>query len=825
MPRMTWNIWKLLRRLNRQSSRVRPHRSVNSATGFLEVLETRALPTGTASAEIAGIAFVDGNRNGSRSADEALIPGIPVQLTGQTTQGVAVNTNVKTDENGAYRLTNVLPGNYSISAGPGTNFTGNGVSLGQFTVTGGQTLTRNFAFVDGIRPELISLRNFLNTSTIADIPFATAGTGTAPVNDRENDLPELSNGSTSFTVGKNRATTTFDLANIFTDADMTNSQVRLETSVGNINVELLDTDAPQNVANFFNYVTDSRYDNTVFHRVIPGFVAQGGGFRLDGNGNQVAIPKDPPVANEFGASNTRGTVAMAKVAVDIASASESGTTVTITTARNLSPSPGDSVIISGVGVAGYNGTFTIESVISPTQFTYQNSTTGLAASSGGMASLPNSATDEFFFNLVNNSANLDRQNGGFTVFGRVAAADLAIMDAVGATANNAVTVRDIAVVRRDEFLTYKLVDGTGAAVDTLVSGLVTASIVNNRLTLSHTPGTTGNTVLTIRAIDKLGASFQTTFPVNIENQDPVATVSLSPAAPVATATLTATATKRDPDGDPVNLDYEWLVNGVVVQTTMNSNNLTDTLNLSAQSVLDALTAAAAMPPQSGDLIRVRVTPNDNQDDGTVVSAMTIINRVPVISSVQLSSLTPTTNAMLTATVAATDADSGDSVSLSYEWSVNGMAVQTSASNTFDLSAVGHGDLGDQITLAVTPSDGKESGSPVSPAAAAVVAASLPVVDSLTLTPDMPATTDTMLTAAATASDADGLMVTLTYEWMVRGVLVRTMSGVNLASDTLDTSTLMLAVNDVISVTVTPKVTPVADDVIGTPLTITRTILS
>ena len=822
MPRMTWNIWKLLRRLNRHSSRVRPHRNVNPATGFLEVLEARALPTGTASAEIAGIAFLDANRNTTRSADETLIRGIPVQLTGQTTKGAPVGKSVTTDANGAYRRTNVLPGTYTISAGPGASFTGTGVSLGQFTVTGGQTLTRDFAFVDGIRPGLVSLRNFLNTSTIADIPFAAAGAGTAPVNDRENNLPVLlPDAATSFAVGKNRATTTFDLANVFTDQDMTNSQVRFATSVGNINVELLDTDAPQNVANFFNYVTDNRYDNTVFHRVIAGFVAQGGGFRLDGNGNQVAILKDPPVANEFEASNVRGTIAMAKVGgLGIASASESTTTVTITTVQSLSLSPGDSVIIEGVGVTGYNGTFTIESVISPTQFTYQNSTTGLAVSSGGTlnnpngtVSLPNSATNEFFFNLANNSANLNNQNGGFTVFGRVAAADLAIMDAVGATANNAVTVSDIAIVRRDEFLTYSVIGNTNES-------LVTASIVNNRLTLSHTPGTTGTAVLTIRATDKLGATFQTTFPVSIADQLPVATVSLSPTAPVGTATLTATATKRDPDSDPVTLDYEWSINGVVVQTTTDTNNLTDTLDLTSPTILIQLPT----PPVSGDLIRVRVTPNDNQSDGMVVSAMTFINRVPVISSVELSSLTPTTNAMLTATVVATDADS-DPISLTYEWSVNGTPVQTSSSNTFDLSGTGHGDLGDQITLVVTPSDGKESGQTASPTAPAVVAASLPVVDSFTLDPDMPATTTNMLTAAATASDADGLPVTLTYEWSVRGVIVRTMSEVNLTSDSLDTSTLMLAVNDEISVKVTPKVTPTTVDVFGNPLTITRTILS
>tara|TARA_B100000676_G_C18081137_1_gene851322 strand:+ start:128 stop:1954 length:1827 start_codon:yes stop_codon:yes gene_type:complete len=125
--------------------------------------------------------------------------------------------------------------------------------------------------------------------------------------------------------------------------------VLLETSFGDIEIEMLDLDAPLTVQNFLNYVSGGDYDNTIIHRSVPGFVLQGGGwFFVPTQGQVDRVPADPPVLNEPGVSNLRGTVAMAKLGGD-----------------------------------------------------------------------PNSATSEWFFNLGNNSGNLDNQNGGFTVFGRV----------------------------------------------------------------------------------------------------------------------------------------------------------------------------------------------------------------------------------------------------------------------------------------------------------------------------------------------------------------------------------------------------------------------
>ncbi|MFA7279021.1 MAG: peptidylprolyl isomerase [Sterolibacterium sp.] len=140
--------------------------------------------------------------------------------------------------------------------------------------------------------------------------------------------------------------------------------VRLQTTLGIIDIQLYDEAAPLTVANFLKYVDSGAYTNSFIHRSVPGFVLQGGGYTWNSTTNSVnVITVNPPVANEYSAtrSNLRGTIAMAKT-------------------------PGD----------------------------------------------PNSATNQWFINLGNNSANLDNQNGGFTVFGQVTDASMTVVDAIAA---------------------------------------------------------------------------------------------------------------------------------------------------------------------------------------------------------------------------------------------------------------------------------------------------------------------------------------------------------------------------------------------------------
>jgi len=89
-----------------------------------------------------------------------------------------------------------------------------------------------------------------------------------------------------------------------------NPIVLIETSMGTITIELYKDQAPVSVANFLQYVREGFYHDTIWHRVVPGYVIQGGGFTAD-LGEK---PTRPPIQNEAtnGLSNRRGTVAMAR---------------------------------------------------------------------------------------------------------------------------------------------------------------------------------------------------------------------------------------------------------------------------------------------------------------------------------------------------------------------------------------------------------------------------------------------------------------------------------------------------------------------------------
>ena len=137
--------------------------------------------------------------------------------------------------------------------------------------------------------------------------------------------------------------------------------VEFQTSHGNFKVNLHDTTTPLTVDNFLQYISSERYNNTVIHRVIDDFVVQGGGFVFNDALPLEGIDTFSPVKNEPVYSNVRGTIAMAKQANNI-----------------------------------------------------------------------DSATSQWFFNLSDNSSNLDVQNGGFTVFGEVIEEGMQVVDEIAA---------------------------------------------------------------------------------------------------------------------------------------------------------------------------------------------------------------------------------------------------------------------------------------------------------------------------------------------------------------------------------------------------------
>ncbi|HBF39515.1 MAG TPA: hypothetical protein DDW50_19625 [Firmicutes bacterium] len=99
-----------------------------------------------------------------------------------------------------------------------------------------------------------------------------------------------------------------------------NPQVILETSLGDIRLELFLKEAPATVENFLRYTDEKFYDGTLFHRVIPNFMIQTGGFTTGMKHKE----NYPPIINEAGngLANSRGTVAMARTQVVDSATSE-----------------------------------------------------------------------------------------------------------------------------------------------------------------------------------------------------------------------------------------------------------------------------------------------------------------------------------------------------------------------------------------------------------------------------------------------------------------------------------------------------------------------
>lgn len=111
----------------------------------------------------------------------------------------------------------------------------------------------------------------------------------------------------------NTLTRLFIIAFLFSFASMAragNPEVKMDTSMGSVTIELYPNKAPVTVKNFLRYVNAGKYDGTIFHRVIRGFMNQGGGFTADFK----KVETYPPIKNEADnhLSNVRGTIAMAR---------------------------------------------------------------------------------------------------------------------------------------------------------------------------------------------------------------------------------------------------------------------------------------------------------------------------------------------------------------------------------------------------------------------------------------------------------------------------------------------------------------------------------
>jgi cyclophilin family peptidyl-prolyl cis-trans isomerase len=86
--------------------------------------------------------------------------------------------------------------------------------------------------------------------------------------------------------------------------------VRFSTSLGDIDIELFPKEAPKSVENFLQYVDDGFFDGLIFHRIVPGFVIQGGGLTPDYQQKKNRAPVENEATN--GLKNKRGTLSMAR---------------------------------------------------------------------------------------------------------------------------------------------------------------------------------------------------------------------------------------------------------------------------------------------------------------------------------------------------------------------------------------------------------------------------------------------------------------------------------------------------------------------------------
>lgn len=351
---------------------------------------------------------------------------------------------------------------------------------------------------------------------------------TAPALHAQSTTPVTTQALPAQTFAAGAAAATLDLKNHFTLPNVTGQIAQIDTVRGKFNIELLATDAPKTVTNFLSYVNKGAYTATLFHRSVPGFVIQAGGYAFGGS-NINPIPQDAPVVNEFKVPNTRGTLAMAK-----------------------------------------------------------------------LGSGPNTATNQWFVNLADNRANLDNQNGGFTVFARVLGTGMSVPDNIAALpvfdastalndgaftalplTTNTLNAQTLILVNSIKVIpVYPAADGDTSVLSFSVVNpeptIVTAAVAGSTLTL--TPGTGGSVTLTVRATDVNGNAAESTLRVTNNAAQPTPTFTTQPVAQTVASGSTVVFNAAALGGPT----FQWSRNGTVIPGAT-----------SATFVLPAATAANA----------------------------------------------------------------------------------------------------------------------------------------------------------------------------------------------------------------------------------------
>lgn len=449
------SLWKLLHRPAARKTRLDFRRRLE-----VEALEDRAVPTTSTVGTITAMAYVDTQHLGHFAAGDPVLPGLPVTLSGP------VNLTLTSGTDGSVTFDQLPAGTYQVS------FNAKGYSgtsqVSAIGLTEGQNANVSVG-LGGLLPQFINQSQFLNSTTPSAFRFLG---------------PTVANGIADQTVLSGSSNSPIDLSAIFSSDAITTSLVRMDTIDGPLYLKLFDSQTPQTVANFFNYVDSGAYTNSFFQRngtndtttglgELP--ILQGGEDTVDASSltsditTFSTIPTDGlTVADEFGIPNTQYTVAMAN----------SGTA--------------------------------------------------------------NTASDQFFFNLQNNTSTLHSSGtNSYTVFAKlldtgsqsnltalgniptfdvnttfptipVSASGYTVPDAnfpTDLTPSDLALIKDVAVVNHNDALTYSIVSNSNP-------GSVIATISNERLTLTGV--TTGTATITVQATDLFGNSVQTSFNVTAQ---------------------------------------------------------------------------------------------------------------------------------------------------------------------------------------------------------------------------------------------------------------------------------------------------------------------
>jgi len=443
---------------------------------------------------------------------------------------------------------------------------------------------------------------------------------------------------------------------LYDNPDVTGTVVRFTTNQSEPNnliyIELFDQAGPNRTrttpltaANFLAYANAGEYNNTFIHRSVPGFVVQGGGF----------------------------TVANAQPGILIGNVTQFPAVVN-------EPKPAGSSVANNV-----RGTIAMAK----------------------LGSDPNSATNQWFFNLADNSANLDAQNGGFTVFGRVLGNGMAAVDAIAqvprfryASPFDTIPLRnvpganpstnpsftnpavDTTTLADDQFVKFLTIDPVGELVYSVTSSalaIVSPSFDSaGKLVLTYGDGV-GTATVTVRASSVFNADdfVDDSFSVNVTVAAPVVSSAATASGKIGTAfsyqiIATGGATSYSATGLPAGLTVNTatgLISGtptvaattaVTVGATNGGGTGTKALTITVTVAAPVVSSAATAIGKIGTAFSYQITATGG---ATSYSATGLPAGLTVNTATGLISGTPSTAGTFTSSISASNSAGTGSASL------------------------------------------------------------------------------------------------------------------------------------------------------------------